>query len=82
MSEGASAFVLDKATDAAVEANYFIEVCKEIVIVIVIVIVIFKQGFHSVKNTDFQWSPAKQAYIHTYTNTYVTGPAIIGHVGT
>ena len=39
--------------------------------VIVIVIVIFKQGFHSVKNTDFQWSPAKQAYIHTYTNTYI-----------
>ena len=30
MSEGASVFVLDKATDAVVEANYFIEVCKEI----------------------------------------------------
>ena len=30
MSEVASVFVLDKATDAAVEANYFIEVCKEI----------------------------------------------------
>ena len=30
-----------------------------------IVIVIFKQGFHSVKNTDFQWSPAKQTNKYT-----------------
>ena len=41
------------------------------IIVIVIVIVIFRQGFHSMKNTDFQWSPVKQAYIHTYIRTYI-----------
>ena len=23
------------------------------------------------KNTDFQWSPVKQAYIHAYTHTYI-----------